>query len=893
MNPKNSPALFSITTRLQPGVKPAAQIDEKLHAKPAPQPDPEPHAKPAPQPDAALSPYLRPAAKLPILLLILLLGCHSTQPVADDRYVDHNGVVTYVGPDWETTTNPFGWGMVGATTAAGAWLGTRGDGILGEGTSPFLSGLVGGVVGGGLTLLGNELLAPDPPGYWAADSVDWLAAMDERLLLVETAYRGGRHRLSGMYDTAWRSFTPKNAAELQTYIRAFGLAAARDQVASRSVEVFPHGDLPLIDELFPHTDLARRARQRFGAEARSLDDLRLAASVWPETADSAAWYGLQAATTRNGIAAYLQAFPQTPYQQEIVEQALGRLGAEDLRDLAVVLTDSVARLPIGYALLDMAQNVVDVRAVVERFPSLRPTAERRAAEVASTTSDFRHYLSLFPDGKAAAEMERRLREGLKVPENLGGAINTAAAEYGPVISPDGSTLYFTRSGTRQNQGGMRDEDIWVSHAGPMGSWGPASNLRELNNYQSNAVISVTPDGNTLLLHGEYGGREWTTSASITHRTAEGWSRPEPLKIDDFYNTGRYMQSFLANDGKTLLMAIERREGEGRHDIYVSFLKDDGSWTKPKNLGKTINTLGADDTPFLASDGRTLYFSSDGRGGLGKHDIFVTRRLDDSWTRWSEPVNLGAPVNTPDDDVFFFIPASGDLAYFASERSGAGGSDIFRILLPDRVRPNPVVLISGTVRDRSTGEPIGAEIFYENLTTGREAGRARSDPATGAYKITLPAGADYGFRADAEGYIAIADNVDLSGLTEYRELVRDLDLVPIRAGEIIRLNNIFFDVGSARLRSTSRPELDRLAQIMRERPTMQVEILGHTDSVGTEGDNLRLSEERAASVANYLVEQGVSRSRLVSRGFGESEPVGSNGTEEGRALNRRVEVKIVR
>jgi len=227
MNPKNSPALFSITTRLQPGVKPAAQIDEKLHAKPAPQPDPEPHAKPAPQPDAALSPYLRPAAKLPILLLILLLGCHSTQPVADDRYVDHNGVVTYVGPDWETTTNPFGWGMVGATTAAGAWLGTRGDGILGEGTSPFLSGLVGGVVGGGLTLLGNELLAPDPPGYWAADSVDWLAAMDERLLLVETAYRGGRHRLSGMYDTAWRSFTPKNAAELQTYIRAFGLAAYR------------------------------------------------------------------------------------------------------------------------------------------------------------------------------------------------------------------------------------------------------------------------------------------------------------------------------------------------------------------------------------------------------------------------------------------------------------------------------------------------------------------------------------------------------------------------------------------------------------------------------------------------------------------------------------------
>ena len=825
-------------------------------------------------------------------LLLLFLGCHTTRPVYDEVYLDRNNVTTFVSPEWKTSVTPAGWGMVGVGTIAGAYAGSRGDGIGGVNTPAILDGTIGGVIGGGAIFLANILLAPDPPSYRAADSTAWLQALDERLTLVDASFLAGRHRLGALHDSLQLHAPPRNGAELQAHYRAFGPSSEGEALVREAVATFPHRDLPLIDELYPRTEAATLARQRFVREARSFEDLTLAASVYPELADSVAWYGLRQANSRLGISEYLRRFPDSPYQSEIVSIGLRNLGTQDLRDLANLLTDSTARLPIGHRLLKTATSVTDVRAVVERFPSLRNLAERHAYELAETTNDFRHYLSLFPEGPAAEEIEERLWESMKTPENLGRNVNSRASEYGAVITPDGSTLYFTRSGTRQNRGGARDEDIWVSVAGPLQSWTPAVNLRELNNRQSNAVISVTPDGNTLLLHGEYSYGEWTTAASLTHRTERGWSQPEALRIDDFYNRSQYMQSFLANDGQTLLMAIERDEGVGQHDIYISFLKEDGSWTRPKNLGGQINTTGADDSPFLASDGKTLYFSSNGHGGEGGHDIFMSRRLDDSWTRWSKPVNLGPPVNTKGEDIFFFIPASGDLAYFASERSGFGYNDIFRVLLPKEVRPTPVVLISGVVRDQSTGKPLGALIRYERLSDGSVAGRARSDPATGAYKITLPAGENYGFRAEAEGYIAIGDNIDLSDLKEYREIERDLELVPLRSGALVRLNNIFFDVGRSRLRPTSFPELRRLVDLMKSRPTMNVEVLGHTDSVGTNQSNQLLSQNRAQAVADYLTQKGITEARLKVIGYGEERPTATNETAAGRGLNRRVEIRIL-
>ncbi len=824
--------------------------------------------------------------------LFLLIGCHTTRPVFDAATVDPNGMTTYDDPAWETTTSPFGWGMVGVGTIAGGYLGARGDGITGVEVPPVVNGAIGAILGGGSIFLANHFLAPDPPSFRDADSARWLSQLDERMVLAGTERRGDHFMIRGLHDSLRFNFVPTNGEELRAHYRAFGRTAESDAMVARAIPRFRHHDLPLVDELYPRTEAATLARQRFVREARRFEDLTLAASVYPELADSAAWYGLKLAGSRAGISEYLRRFPQTPYQSEVVALGLDILNITDLRDLATLLSDSVARLPIGHYLLKEARSVGDVRAVVERFPSLRAAAEPLARQYARTTTDFRDYLSLFPNGEGREEMAARLQEAMKIPENLGPNINSRASEYGAVISPDGSTLYFTRSGTRRNRGGYTDEDIYVSLAGAQQSWTPAVNMRELNTSQSNAVISVTPDGNTLLLHGEYSYGEWTTAASVTHRTENGWSQPEALRIDSFYNRGRYMQSFLANDGETLLLAIERDEGRGAHDLYVSFLEENGSWTKPKNLGSTINTKGADDTPFLASDGKTLYFSSEGHGGEGGHDIFVSRRLDDSWTRWSKPVNLGTPINTPGEDIFFFIPAAGDLAYFSSERSGLGANDIFRVLLPGKVRPNPVVLISGVVRDQETGKPLGAMIRYENLQDGSVAGRARSDPATGAYKITLPAGLNYGFRAETDGYIAVGDNIDLSDLVEYREIERDLDLVPLRTGALVRLNNIFFDIGLATLKRESFPELNRLLKLMRDRPEMNVEILGHTDAEGSDTDNQTLSQNRAQAVADYLEERGIARDRLTVNGYGESRPTASNETAGGRRLNRRVEVRIL-
>ncbi len=483
-----------------------------------------------------------------------------------------------------------------------------------------------------------------------------------------------------------------------------------------------------------------------------------------------------------------------------------------------------------------------------------------------------------------------------VPERLPATINTIYDEVAPMISPDGKTLYFDRKKHPDNAGGFNDEDdIWVSNFKD-GKWTDAQNIGyPLNNKFSNFVQSITPDGNSLLLGNIYNkDGSMNAGVSMTYRTKTGWAFPEEQYIDDFYNQNQYANYFLSNDGRVLIMAIERKDSYGGLDLYVSFLKEENHWTKPKNLGPVINTYVNDYSPFLAADGVTFYYSTSGYPGYGEEDIFMVKRLDDTWENWSEPQNLGNQINTDQSDTKYNIPASGEYAYYSSTKGSIGKNDIYRIKLPQKVKPKAVVLISGTVLNEKTNQPVDARIIVEELPGGKEVAVARTDPNTGEFKIILPAGKKYGFRAIALGYFEINKNMDLTDIDEYTEIEDEtMRVSPIEVGSVVRLNNIFFDYAKATLKPESFPELDRVVKFLEENKTLELEIAGHTDNIGSDQTNQKLSQARAQSVVDYLIVNGVDKSRLIAKGYGESRPVAFNNTEEGRAMNRRVEFKVLK
>ena len=302
------------------------------------------------------------------------------------------------------------------------------------------------------------------------------------------------------------------------------------------------------------------------------------------------------------------------------------------------------------------------------------------------------------------------------------------------------------------------------------------------------------------------------------------------------------------------------------------------------------------TPYLAADGVTLYFSSNRPGGLGDNDIWMTKRLDKTWTKWSDPVNLGAPINTPDWDAFFTLDAGGEYAYMTSSADGGyGQSDIVRIKLLEKEKPDPVVLVSGNVYNKKTNEPLSANLVYETLPEGTMAGDGISDPRDGAFKIVLPYDKNYTIRATADKFFAQSENLNLDSLVQagYLEIHKDLYLVPIEIGQVVRLNNVFFDFDKWDLRPESFLELNRVVKLLEENPNIVIEMSAHTDSYGSDDYNIRLSDNRARSVMEYILSKGLTPSRISSKGYGETKPVAPNDTPENRQLNRRVEFTIVK
>ena len=480
------------------------------------------------------------------------------------------------------------------------------------------------------------------------------------------------------------------------------------------------------------------------------------------------------------------------------------------------------------------------------------------------------------------------------PVNLGSAINSRYNEIMPVISPDGKTLYFNRKDHPNNTGGHPNDDIWYSLLDHRGVWGTALNIGPpLNNIGHNCITSISPDGNVALLGNIYkGGGNMAPGLSISFKTNRGFGEPTKLEIRNFDNLSDYGEYNFGTDGKTIVMTIERMDSYGGKDVYVSFLESFGVWSEPINLGGRVNTAGTEMSPFLAADGKTLYYSSNGFSGYGKNDMYMTRRLDDTWQNWSEPQNLGPEINSEKWDAYYSIPASGEYAYFSSEKGSWGRTDIFRIRLPLEIQPDPVVLIKGVVLNDRTGKPVKANISYETLEDGKEAGVAISNPTNGEYQIILPAGKKYGFRAVADGFLSVMENVNLETTTAYEERRINLSLVPIIVGEKVVLNNIFFRPGRAEITDDSKPELSRLLTFLKETPDFRIEIGGHTDNTCQEAQCKKLSTARAKAIADWLTGRGITRSRIEFKGYGSDAPIADNATPEGRKKNRRVEFTIL-
>ena len=499
------------------------------------------------------------------------------------------------------------------------------------------------------------------------------------------------------------------------------------------------------------------------------------------------------------------------------------------------------------------------------------------------------------------------------PQPLAGSVNSPGNEVHPIISPDGNTLYFARTKFAGNTEGNTDSgDAWLSQSPDKGkTWGAPTRLDGLNTPQNNAVEATTGTGGQLLLvRGTY-ERDGTFRDEGLSRVAQAAAvaagatpksvRPEALRIANFYSAVTGTGFYMSPDGQTLLLSLERGDSEGGNDIYLSRPDGSGGYSEPKSLGPVLNSPGFDFAPYLAPDGKNLYFASYGHMGYGSADMFVSQRLDESWTRWSEPRNLGPALNGPGFNAFFSLTPDGKTAYYSSSATPNGTKDIWRTgrAVPADSLPQPVVaevsessgraFLSGRVLDARTKQPVPGAVVKANLVSkmGTQFNATSKADNSGNYQMSLLPGKYY-LAALGGGFLTMGDTLLATGSPR-----RDLLLLPAAVGAKVDLPAIIFTQGKATLLGSSYIELNRLAIALQANSAIEVRLEGHTDNVGPADKNQQLSEDRVAEVKRYLVGRGVDEKRIATVGFGGTRPRYGNEREETRRLNRRVELVIVK
>lgn len=481
------------------------------------------------------------------------------------------------------------------------------------------------------------------------------------------------------------------------------------------------------------------------------------------------------------------------------------------------------------------------------------------------------------------------------PADIGPAINTGDDEYWPTLTADEQTLIFTRQirldNARPRLPGNLREDFYVSyHDGR--EWSEAMEIGPpLSSGLNEGAPSVTADGR-MIFFTACNREDGLGSCDIYFSERRGTRWGEPVNLGAPVNTSSWeAQPSVSPDGKTLYFASNRRGGRGRMDIWYSTLDENGKWGTPVNLGEMINTPENEMSPFIHVDNQTLYFSSDGHTGMGGYDLFVTRRDEDGL--WGKPENLGYPLNTQYDEIGLIVNARGDRGYFSSDRLSGEVRDIYTFELHPEVRPLEVSYMKGTVFDSRSLSRLRAGFELIDLATAGVVIQSYSDPVTGEFLVPLATGRDYALNVSRSGYLFYSDHFSLSGFAHQTDpYLKDVPLHPILEGEKTVLRNIFFRFDSYELEPESVVELEKLIEFMNANPQTDIRINGHTDNIGLSAYNMELSEKRAGSVARYLISSGIDDKRILYKGFGDTMPVASNETEEGRAENRRTEFEII-
>ena len=502
-------------------------------------------------------------------------------------------------------------------------------------------------------------------------------------------------------------------------------------------------------------------------------------------------------------------------------------------------------------------------------------ATKRAAEYRKKTYEFAvDYAAKHPNGSYQF-----------TPINLGDSINTPSSEYYPSVTINDSLFVFSRRGE-----GIR-EDFVESTLLPNHQYGHSKIISgSINEEPSKGAINISQDGEWLIFAGNFPTKGFGGfDLYISYQTPQGWS--EPINMGPEINTEFWESSpSLSPDKKTLYFSSNRPGGYGGKDLYVSYRGANGKWSSAENMGPLVNTKGDELAPFIHADNSTLYFTSDGLPGYGGSDLFMMRRKNA--TEWNAPENLGYPINTIENEGSLFITADGIDAYYASDRADSrGGLDLYRFELPPDARPAKTLYVEGTVFNKKDKKGIPATVELTDNATRETISKIQTDES-GFYLITLPVGKDYTFSVNRKGFLFYTDLYELSKGKPDSTYKKDIGLQPIEINASLTFKNIQFETNSFELKPISFIELDKAIQLLNDNPTIKIEIGGHTDNIGKPADNLALSNNRAKSVLNYLVSKGISPQRLVAKGYSETKPIADNSTDEGRAKNRRTELKVI-
>jgi outer membrane protein OmpA-like peptidoglycan-associated protein len=470
------------------------------------------------------------------------------------------------------------------------------------------------------------------------------------------------------------------------------------------------------------------------------------------------------------------------------------------------------------------------------------------------------------------------------PVNMGPEINTAADEYSPVATADEKTLIFTRQ--------IKANEDFYQSTKKDGKWQTATYLSDnINtpNYNEGSE-SISQDGKFLFFTGcnrpDGLGR---CDIYVAQKKGDDWGKPFDLS-PPVNTTGWESQPSISADGRTLYFVSNRRGGYGGYDIWKSNLTDKG-WGEPENLGPNINTSANEQSPFIHADDSTLYFCSNGWPGMGGQDLFVSKLQKDG--KWGKPENLGYPINTNGDESGLTISANGSTAYFSSNNlNGLGGFDIYTFEMPVNIRPHIVTYVKGIVEDLKTKQPLETAVEIIDLQNNLPVYRDYSAAEKGDFLATITSGKNYGLNISKSGYLFYSENFSLVGHSPNNPFNITVLLEPIDIGNKVILKNIFFDSNKFDIKPESQAELQKLVDFLTVNPTLYIEISGHTDNVGNDQANQILSENRAKAVYTYLVANKIDPARLRYKGYGKTQPIAPNDTDEGRSKNRRTEFKII-